>query len=192
MSWLVSLSYWDRWRRITLKYLKDDDFVLELGFGTGGLLKALAEKSFDCVGLEFSTDMIKFAQKKLDSEMLSCPMVRGSGLDLPFSKGAFTVLVATFPEQYIATSACMKECFRVLHSKGRMVIVGRYVELRLPLVGNKFPVFYRPLDTVELESFIKTCEDAGFVFQLETHDVGMARHHVVILKKVAKPKTVNG
>jgi hypothetical protein len=64
-----------------------------------------------------------------------------------------------------------------------MIIVGRYVELNLPVVGQKFPVFYRPLDLIELNQFKQTAEHCGFTFKTQIHEIGTARHHVVILQK---------
>src|SRR5512139_3469830 len=62
---LVSLGRWDEWRREALAYLPEHGPVLEIGFGTGELLPALAARPGRVYGLEPSPAMQTITRRKL-------------------------------------------------------------------------------------------------------------------------------
>jgi SAM-dependent methyltransferase len=146
VSWLVSLGRWAGWRRQALAFLPaqaDPPLpVLELGFGTGELLLALAEARIPAVGLEPSPAMHGITQHKLQRYGYSLPRVCAVGEQMPFADGAFGALLATFPAGYILAEQTLAECARLLQPGGRLVIVGLWVALRPAWLGRLVPLFY--------------------------------------------------
>lgn len=184
VSWLISAGQWDKWRSWALEYTKDDQRVLELGFGTGGCQVKARTKNIELHGLEFSPEMVNITQKRCQNSGVHARLLRGDGCQLPYAKESFSCIFATFPEQYITTEDSLKECYRCLVEGGELILVGRYLTLDLPLLREHFPVFYRPLDHDEISNFKARAQDVGFQFSLVPKKMGWALHHIVMLKKV--------
>ena len=182
VSQLISLGQWNRWRKLALDHLPQGR-VLELGFGTGWLQMELAKSGRVTYGLEYSADMVKQCQKMSCREAFLSHRVRGDGQCLPFANAVFQGIVATFPEQYIATEACLRECRRVMASQpdAKMVIVGRWLELEIPLLKKLFPVFYRPLNLAEVEEFKKRASQCHLQMELLPVKCGYVRHYIILL-----------
>lgn len=145
VSWLVSRGRWDAWRAEVLDYLAGPR-VLEIGFGTGELLAALARRGYQVVGVELSPAMQRVTARKLRKQGLGAlPRLRGRSSALPFAAGAFDSVVSTFPSPYILEPDTFAEIGRLLRPPdppkvpgGRLVVVGlaspaRGVLQRLPL-----------------------------------------------------------
>ena len=182
VSQLISFGQWNRWRKLSLEHLPQGR-VLELGFGTGWLQMELAKSGRVTYGLEYSAAMVKQCQKMSRREAFFSHRVRGDGQCLPFANAIFQGIVATFPEQYIATEACLRECRRVMasHPDAKMVIVGRWLELDLPLLRKLFPVFYRPLNLGEVEEFRKLASQCHWQMELRPVQCGYVRHYIILL-----------
>lgn len=123
VAWLVSFGYWSHWRLDALEYIRPGS-VLEIGFGTGELLIALAEGGREVIGLELSTKMQRVTGRKLQKRSMSVKRVQGRTEVLPFPKGSFDNVLATFPSNYILKQKTLQEIHRVLHRDGRCIIVG--------------------------------------------------------------------
>ncbi len=123
VAWLVSFGYWSRWRLDALEYLKAGS-VLEIGFGTGGLLAALVEGGMDVTGLELSPQMHTVTGRKLRKREMNVKRVRGKSESLPFHTQSFDNVISTFPSNYILDQRTMCEVFRVLRGNGRWVVLG--------------------------------------------------------------------
>lgn len=123
VAWLVSFGGWDQWRRDSLGYLQPGS-VLEIGFGTGELLMAMAEMGADVVGLELSPQMHRVTRRKLRQRLLVIPRVCGRSEALPFPDNAFDNVVVTFPSNYIACPDTLAAFYRILKPQCRVVVAG--------------------------------------------------------------------
>ena len=117
VSWVVSLGDWRRWQFATLDYVKGKS-ILELGHGTGHVLKALQDKGLKPMGLDLSPQMGFLAHKRTKAHL-----VRGSAESIPYPSNTFDTIISTFPTPYIISETTRSEIFRVLKPKGRLVIV---------------------------------------------------------------------
>lgn len=126
VAWLVSGGRWDRWRRLALDYVGAGP-VLEIGFGTGELLLALAAQGRQVTGLDLSPAMQRITARKMRRRGLWAPRVRGATQRLPFADAAFAAVISTFPAEYILEAATLQEIHRVLQPGGRLVISGLVV-----------------------------------------------------------------
>jgi SAM-dependent methyltransferase len=136
ISWLVSLGHWSRWRNSVLDYIHGPR-VLEVGFGTGELQHALAQRGLAVYGLDFSPAMQRVARGKLRRRGDRTDRVRGSALQMPFGDDTMDTILATFPANYIMALETWQEVCRVLHhptdgdgAPGRFVIGGIYLKPR--------------------------------------------------------------
>jgi len=122
VSWAISLGQWRRWQRAAMPHLTGER-VLEVAFGTGGLLIDLAEAGYCPFGLELSPYMMRIAKGKLGRKGLAVPLCRGRAQAMPFADGAFDSLAVTFPADFILEPTALIEMGRVLQPGGRLVIV---------------------------------------------------------------------
>lgn len=128
-AWMVSGGRWDHWRRMALDYV-DRQPVLEVGFGTGALLQEMARRGWRAVGIDASPAMQRVTARKMRRSGLWVPRAQVRAQALPFAGESFGAVVSTFPAQYIADPASLREFWRVLQPGGRLVIVGLAVYRR--------------------------------------------------------------
>jgi ubiquinone/menaquinone biosynthesis C-methylase UbiE len=105
--------------------------TLEIGFGTGHGLVALAQRVGETgrvYGIDLSPGMIAVAREQIEKEQLMDRVVmqRGNVLHLPYATGTFDVVFSSFMLDLIDTPdlpVVLNECRRVLRSNGRVGIV---------------------------------------------------------------------
>jgi ubiquinone/menaquinone biosynthesis C-methylase UbiE len=122
VAWVVSLGQWRAWARASLEHLSGQR-VLELGHGPGHLLAEMYERGLAPIGVDLSVSMGRLAKKRLAARGAAAPLVRARAQHLPFENRAFGSVVATFPAEFIADPAALKECHRVLDDRGRLVSI---------------------------------------------------------------------
>ena len=127
-AWIVSAGRWDRWRRMALDYVEQQP-VLEVGFGTGELLLAMAGRGWQPVGIDLSAAMHRQTAAKMRRRGLFAPRLQGRAQQLPFADASFGAVVSTFPAEYILDPASLAEFRRVLKPGGRLVVAGLIVSL---------------------------------------------------------------
>lgn len=127
-AWIVSAGRWDRWRRMALDYVKQQP-VLEVGFGTGHLLAAMAERGWPAVGIDLSPAMQRQAAATLRRRGIYAPRLQGRAQQLPFAGESLGSVIATFPAEYIVDPASLAEFQRVLKPGGRLIVAGLFVTL---------------------------------------------------------------
>jgi len=105
--------------------------VLEVGFGTGPGLVALARevgKLGKVYGLDISEGMLQVARRKVEKEGLAgrADLLIGDAEQLPFAGSSFDAIFMSFVLELFDTPqipAVLQECQRVLRSGGRVSVV---------------------------------------------------------------------
>jgi ubiquinone/menaquinone biosynthesis C-methylase UbiE len=123
VAWFVSLGQWQMWGHTALKRVRGQR-VLEIGHGPGHLLITLARSGhLRPIGIDLSSDMIRLARQNLRQAGVDVPQVQCRVQALPFRSGAFDSVVSTFPTDYIADRATLREVQRVTNERGRLIVV---------------------------------------------------------------------
>lgn len=173
IAWLVSGGQWTRWRRLALPEVTGEQ-ILELGFGTGVLLRELAADGRRVVGLDAAWPMQQEAARRLRLHAYPPSQVQGRGQALPFRTGHFHTIVATFPAPYILDDETLTECRRVLRPGGRLVILGLWVAADgTPM--QRLPVFYGRPHGARRAALARRVADAGFTVRLGERRAGWAQ-----------------
>lgn len=183
VSWIVSWGQWQSWIRQALPYLGSGK-ILELGSGPGHLLEA-GQKGYNILGLDYSPQMLRLAQARLSKSNLPSHLLRGDGCSLPFERGSFSQVVATFPTEYIFTSQTLSEIHRVLDDNGEFLCIPMAWIKEYGLIYQflgwlfRFTGQSRELNNLHLEQFIQLFSKAGFA--LHWHVENLPHSHVLIL-----------
>ncbi|MGB6207915.1 class I SAM-dependent methyltransferase [Mycobacterium sp.] len=102
--------------------------VLDLGCGTGYLLRALAERYPDAeqlVGIDAAPEMIRAANAFNDDNRLTFSLGVAEGLRYP--DATFDLIVSTTSfDHWCDQQAGLRECARVLRPGGRLVLVDQF------------------------------------------------------------------
>ena len=130
----------DRTTELTLAQVPAPHRVLDVGSGTGYLLRQLAARvpdAVELVGVDAAAPMVRVAQ-----EATADPRVRfqpGTAERLPGPDDAFDLVVSTTSfDHWADQQAGLLECARVLAPGGRLVLVDQFSPLYLPtLVGSR-------------------------------------------------------
>lgn len=183
VSWFVSWGQWSKWGLDALAHLPDGE-ILEIGFGTGALLIEMVKRGRSVIGLEPSTQMQQVTTRKLQRESLSVNRVQGCAQALPFPNQSFAAIVATFPANYIADEASLREFNRVLKDEGRLVIVGINIQFSSPLKGFISNWFLGSDDQRLIQYLAEKVRKVGFTEKMIEHQHEDSHQTVMILRRI--------
>ncbi len=184
VAWLVSLGQWQAWGRTVLNRVRGPR-VLEIGHGPGHLLIALARSGRRPVGIDLSPQMIRMAQQNVRYAGVDVPQVQCRAQALPFRSGVFDSVVSTFPSDYIADLATLREVQRVTNDRGRLIVVfgaqligrepnKRLIEWLYRLTGQREAKF---------DDEDSLFDQAGMPARIETETVGASTVTLILAEK---------
>ena len=127
-----ALPLWRRWISAALPHIRGPR-VLEVSFGTGWLLTRYAG-NFDTHGVDLNERMVAIAQRNLRRAGITAQLRRADVENLPYPDGYFDTVVNTMSfSGYPNAQQAMSELHRVLHRRGRLVLI----DIGYPDDGNR-------------------------------------------------------
>jgi ubiquinone/menaquinone biosynthesis C-methylase UbiE len=133
--------------------------ILDIGCGSGYLLRGLAARNPSAVGLsgiDPSAAMVAAAQAGVDDSRIEVSL--GAAEDLPYSDGAFDLVVSTTSFDHWADQRRgLAECRRVLAPGGHLVLVDQFSLWLVPTL-----VFGRRVKARTKSRANTLLRDAGF------------------------------
>jgi SAM-dependent methyltransferase len=100
--------------------------ALDLGCGTGLVTRSLVKRGWRAVGVDFSVPMLRSAR---DGEL---PLVRARSEQLPFARGAVTLVTCGTAFHWFEAGPTVAEIERVLEAGGVVALFWRYPEAGEP------------------------------------------------------------
>ena len=125
-DWVASISsmgQWWSWCRTILPKLSTGQ-ILELGHGTGRILKEAHDRQHEVYAIDSSRQMSSLAYRRLRRYQHPQWLARARAQSLPFPNHFFSQIYTTFPSEFIFDAATLQESHRVLKQGGTLIIVG--------------------------------------------------------------------
>ena len=149
MNAIISFKQHDLWRDKTMKKMGNlsDMTILDLCCGTGDwtfdLSKAVGQKG-KVVGLDFSENMLKMAQDKLDKKgNENIEFIQGNAMAIPFENDMFDAVTIGYglrnTPDYLTV---LREIFRVLKTGGKVVCI-ETSHPTLPIYKQAFELYFK-------------------------------------------------
>lgn len=108
------------------KYLKENQFILDIGCGTGKFLEIAELEWTNPIGLDISENMLEQAQKKASKRKNPFVLIRGSITALPLKKDSFDIVSSFLVLSELLSNdveMAIKEALLCLKSNGLLIIV---------------------------------------------------------------------
>ncbi|NPA13410.1 MAG: class I SAM-dependent methyltransferase [Aquificae bacterium] len=111
----------DKWQEALVKNTPAGSVALDVGTGTGEVLKKVSQQYPDCkqVGLDVAFNMLKKAKEKNPSSLL----VKGSAYNLPFKDSSISSIYMSLVFRHLEPEEGLQEFRRVLEKGGHIGIL---------------------------------------------------------------------
>ena len=135
------------WRNMVAKQVAAVDpirgAVLDVATGTGDLALAMRKAGAKrVVGLDFSSEMIRAANKKLDKREDAVEFLVGDGMNLPFEADSFDASTISFGLRNMSNyEDAIREMTRVLRPGGRFICL-EMTPFGRPILGPLFKIYF--------------------------------------------------
>ncbi len=195
VAWVVSLGRWGAWRCQALDHVIGRR-VLEIGFGTGGVLETAVDRGIRILGADPSPEMHRVTAIRMRRSGRRAPRVRATAQLLPFADGSFDTVISTFPSGYIFDPDTLSEVTRVLSrfvdggGPGRLVITGLGFRSDRPWLLRLLRTLFAGSDTDSVQWYVAHVAELGFEVTV-VDDVALpVRVPVVILQRPVRLEEV--
>lgn len=140
-------------KMIKTQTIFNEKTVLEIGCGAGKISSLLADDVTVYIGIDPDEDAIREAKENYDNVDFRI----GNGESLVLGDFFFDIVLFTLSLHHQNSSAALKEAYRVLKKKGRLVIVE-------PSVKGEFQQFFHLFDdeTLEIQNAYRSMMDSAF------------------------------
>jgi demethylmenaquinone methyltransferase/2-methoxy-6-polyprenyl-1,4-benzoquinol methylase len=141
--------YWKR-RVVHLADLHPGDTALDVCCGTGDLAFALGRHGAETIGLDFNSEMLQAAKKRVSESNTHGPgmlprFVQGDALNLPFPENSFDVVTIGYGLRNLASwEAGLREMYRVTKPGGRLLVL-EFGKPGNPLLQNLYFAYLKLL-----------------------------------------------
>lgn len=128
----------DRWQRDLIELLDNEGNRLDVGTGTGEVLKKSVVKGLK-VGIDLSIGMLKKAKTKCTD----CHFILADAESMPFKDASFRSITLSLVYRHIDDKkAFLKEAYRVLEKGGQMCIldINRFLGTRILAFIMRYPI----------------------------------------------------
>ncbi|MEH7380794.1 demethylmenaquinone methyltransferase [Bacillus sp. JJ1533] len=208
MNSVISFQQHKAWRKDTMKRMdvKAGSAALDLCCGTADWTIALAEKvgpQGKVVGLDFSKNMLKIGQEKVDRlKLTQVELTHGNAMELPFDDNSFDYVTIGFGLRNVPDyMTVLKEMQRVVKPGGKVVcletsqptMVGfrqlyfMYFRFIMPIFGKLFAKSYQEYSWLQesardfpgMKELANMFREAGLTdIEVKPYTLGVAAMHL--------------
>ncbi|MEW8971882.1 demethylmenaquinone methyltransferase [Mesobacillus jeotgali] len=208
MNSVISFQQHIKWRNDTMKKMnvQKGAKALDVCCGTADWTIALAEaagKDGEVVGLDFSKNMLKIGEEKLQARSLDqATLIHGNAMELPFEDNSFDYVTIGFGLRNVPDyNQVLREMHRVLKPGGMAVCLETsqptmpgfkqayrlYFRFVMPMFGKLFAKSYDEYSWLQesakdfpgMKELAKMFSDAGFVnVEYKPYSGGVAAVHI--------------
>jgi len=120
---IFTFGFINKWQRELVIKTPKKDTCLDVGTGTGEIIKKVKEKSpySLCVGLDLSIEMLKIAEKKLENYQ-GVLFIKGDIYNAPFKEKTFNSVFLSLTYRHLEHERLMTELSRILKEEGYVSI----------------------------------------------------------------------
>lgn len=129
-----------------LSHSTPDSTIIDVGCGAAPVVSRLLANDRDCIGLDYSFDMLRFSRDVLNqSQQHNTALLQADCQALPFPDNHFDIIVCLGVISYIQDyQPALKELYRILKPDGTLIISFR---------NTYNPVLFDPI--IGLKTFVK-------------------------------------
>lgn len=164
-----------------LARLRPEDRVLEVGTGTGGFSRMVAERCNEFTGLEFDAGACELTRSRLQGRGA---VFQGDAQAMPFPSGSFSVVVCLEVLEHLPDyRRAVGEIHRCLRPGGRAMISVPYRKSGGPHPGNRFHI-YEPGERELVAAFGKYFSRVETLYQYFEESTWMTLARVLHLRSL--------
>jgi ubiquinone/menaquinone biosynthesis C-methylase UbiE len=180
ISYLISRGYWYRWQLKAMKYIKGN-VVLDVACGTGRFMETASDNGHLIFGIDRSMYMLKaYKGNSIDSNM---HFIQADYLAIPFKKEIFDAITITFPTQIVLDNKLYEEVYRVLKSKGRIIIID-FPNLKFGFINSLLNILINLLDQKTIYGVLEAIPKNKFKIMLKNEKDSSSNIKIIIADKL--------